>query len=172
MKFDKSAEIICENSDCHLKVTCFKFTLTKNQNKQYYIECVNHATTKGNIYWRHQPSAFRCAVWQSWIGKNVHGTCHVCNDPVYCTLHVLDMWELCHDIARTNGGPYSLHNIVPGSRRCNAVQRTLTIAEYQRHIGSVSPDVHFCHVSSDEFGAIFPNATQELLTQFCKHTSP
>ena len=38
----------------------------------------------------------------------------------------------------------------------------------QRHIGSVSRTDHVCHVSSDEFAALFPNATQELLQQFCK----
>ena len=108
------------------------------------------------------------AVWQSWIGNNIQGTCHVCNDQIYCTLHVLDMWELCHDVARAKGGPYSLHNMVPGSRRCNLAQRTLTITEYQRHIGSASPTDHVCHVSSGEFAARFPNATQELLEQFCK----
>ena len=167
-KFQKSVEITCQHPGCHLQVTCFKFILTKGQNKQYSIECGNHGVVQGNTYWRHRPSTFKCAVWQSWIGNNIQGTCHVCNDQIYCTLHVLDMWELCHDVARANGGPYSLHNIVPGSRRCNLVQRTLTIAEYQRHIGSASPADHVCHVSSGEFAARFPNATQELLEQFCK----
>ena len=168
LKFHKSAEIMCENPSCHLKITCFKFTLNKGQDKRYSIECGNHGAVEGHVYWSHQPSAFRCAVWQSWVGKNVQGTCHVCNDPVYCTLHVLDMWELCHDVARANGGPYSLHNIVPGCRRCNIAQRTRTIAEYQRYIGSVILTDHFCHVSSSEFAVMFPNARQGLLEQFCR----
>lgn len=167
LKFGKHVEVMCENPDCHAEVTCFKFTLTKNQNNKYNIECGDHKKAEGSIYWRHKPSAFRCAVWQSWIGKRIQGTCQVCNDSVYCTLHVLDMWELCHDVARTKGGQYSLHNIVPGSRRCNSAQRTLTIAEYRRYIRSISPTGHYCHVTSNEFGASFPNATRELLEQFC-----
>ena len=90
-KFQKSVEITCQHPGCHLQVTCFKFILTKGQNKQYSIECGNHGVVQGNKYWRHRPSAFKCAVWQSWIGNNIQGTCHVCNDQIYCTLHVLDM---------------------------------------------------------------------------------
>ena len=60
-----------ENPDCHAEVTCFKFTLTKNQNNKYNIECGDHC----------------------------------------------------------------------------------------------------CHVTSDEFGASFPNATRELLEQFCDPTT-
>lgn len=168
IKFQNSIEIACEHPNCRLNITCFKFTIARHQDKQYTIECINHGPVAGNIYWRHQPSTFRCAVWQSWIGKNVQGVCHVCNDPLYCVLHVLDMWELCHDMARANGGPYSLHNMLPGSRRCNNAQRTLRIAEYQRYIGNVSLTDHVCHVSSGEFAAMFQNATQELLQQFCK----
>ena len=89
----------------------------------------------------------------------------MCADLDTCVLHVLDDWQLCHDIARAKGGKVTIQNIAPGYAACNLAQRTKKFSEYIASIGGTVQPRSMNVIALTEFSIMFPNARSALLEQ-------
>ena len=89
----------------------------------------------------------------------------MCADPDTCVLHVLDEWQLCHDVARAKGGKMTIQNIAPGYAACNLAQRTRTFSEYIASIGGTMQPCSMNVITLAEFSVVLPNARPALLEQ-------
>ena len=116
-------------------------------------------------YWKRVCSTFKAAIWISRFGTSIEGTCNVCADLETCVLHVLDDWQLCHDIAHAKGGKVTIRNIAPGYAACNLAQRTKKFSEYIASIGGMVQPNSTHTIALTEFSAMFPNARSALLEQ-------
>ena len=146
---------------CGRHINCFRFSLTL-RNNDFRLECGKHPM---ECYWKRVCSTFKAAVWISRFGTSIEGTCNVCADLETCVLHVLDDWQLCHDIAHAKGGKVTIRNIAPGYAACNLAQRTKKFSEYIASIGGMVQPNSTHMIALTEFSAMFPNARSALLEQ-------
>ena len=151
-------------AQCSVAIDCFRFTLSRRDHG-FQLECGKHDMQQ---HWTRNCSPFKAAVWMFRFGADaLEGTCCVCKDAETCVLHVLDDWQMCHDVARANNGDVTLQNIAPGYAACNMAQGTRTFSEYGVSIGlGVDTARPNSKVYATEFRAVFPKAPKRLLEQF------
>lgn len=85
---------------------------------------------------RVQIQSKQLACWIRWAGINQVAVCAACHD-TSDMLHVLDQFEMGHDVAHCENGTSTLENLRPTHSACNSNMGSRTFLQYRKEEHSI-----------------------------------